>query len=170
MVTAERASVRGLARELNVAPAAIRLAVRSGRISETAIARDRRGHLVVLDALLAAREWRAHTRPRIDSRKPTTATPREPDNLASPPVAALLDLRAVLAGLHERSDKLLQASARQSPSAPAAQWEKLFADWARIPDVLARLEDGMRAAGVPLLEKDMQDMPGPQAGDKETGP
>jgi hypothetical protein len=56
--------VREFARQFGVSPAAVRRAARDGRLSAS-IGRNSKGHLVILDAALARREWDAYSRPWI---------------------------------------------------------------------------------------------------------
>jgi hypothetical protein len=38
---------------------------------------------------------------------------------------------------------------------PLKSWKPLYDEWAKVPDALAKMKDGIRANGVPLLKADM---------------
>ncbi len=107
----------------------------------------------------ADREWAALHVPRVSVYRPGTRQRKDgaqdqpaakddeggpvPDNLMSPPLAAL----------HEPLFRL---------SGKRADLEAVLTAWQRVPELLLALEDGMAAAGVPLLERDMLSPTGDQ--------
>jgi hypothetical protein len=117
--------------------AAVQRALESGRIVA-----DHDGRI---DPIVADRAWLENTIPRDDN-PATKATRGTPDNLASAPVAALDDLRELLAKVHV---PLFKLTGRE------VDFKVIVTEWARLPKLLRRLEDGMHAAGVPLYAKDM---------------
>jgi phage terminase Nu1 subunit (DNA packaging protein) len=73
-------SLTAFARWMRVDEKAVRKARAAGRLSDQVVGRVK-GRPVVLDPVKAKAEWAAHTRPRIDSRKPTPAD-EKPSELA----------------------------------------------------------------------------------------
>lgn len=67
-------SLRSFARAHGWALSSVQRAIRSGRLRES-VGRDGRGRWLILDPAKALAEWEAHSRPRVDSRKPGPPAP-----------------------------------------------------------------------------------------------
>jgi hypothetical protein len=117
---------------------AVRTAVEYGRISRRPDG--------LIDVAAADRAWLENT--IHDRRPPRTRRPIEADagELVSAPVAALVELRGLLAELVGPLWRL---------EGQVADLQALLTAWLKLPGLLDQLEDGMRAAGVPLFAKDM---------------
>jgi hypothetical protein len=98
-----------------------------------------------IDPVAADRAWLENTDP---GKRPPLTRRRTDDaaELVSAPVAALYDLRKLLA---EHVGPLFRLSGSR------ADVETAFNGVMKLPEILNALEDGMRAAGVPLRAKDM---------------
>lgn len=135
-------SVRGFARRLGVAPSAVRLAARSGRLSDVCVGRNSKGHLTIKNEVLALSEWEAHTRVRIDSRRIIS---QHVDTMP-PAYLALGELVALLATIEKRLSAVLEGTVEQLPDMPATAWQALYAEWERLPDALELLQRELLAA------------------------
>lgn len=117
---------------------AVQTALEHGRIT--------RGADGKIDPVAADRSWLETTDPSKRPPPPEREAELAGELLLRPPVDALYRLRELLV---EMSDGLFQMTG------PRCAVEGVVTRWAKLPEVLNELEDGMRDAGVPLLQKDM---------------
>jgi hypothetical protein len=117
---------------------AVQTAIEYGRITRLPNGR--------IDAAAADRLWAETT--DDGKRPPHTCGHHTRDNNAelSRPLLALYELRWLL---RDMTDPMFGLSGAE------ADVKAFFRAWLKIPDLLRRIEDGMAAANVPLLEREM---------------
>jgi hypothetical protein len=103
----------------------------------------------LVDPVEADRLWAETT---DDGKRPprTAVTRTAPVATSAPALEASRELVGLIAEIERHLSRALRAAVRAAPDAPAGPWEALYREWAKLPEVLERLQGELREPARPV--------------------